>query len=91
MAQFCPEKVFVDKCIIRNEDTFESTEVVRKAYEAFCTGHEAPVKGNIRAYILSHCRVSTKKKRIDDDGNLVSYGSPRACYEGIRLKDKYRV
>ena len=91
MTQFCPEKVFVDKCITLEKDSFESTEVVRKAYEAFCAGHDATVKGNIRAYIISHCKVNTKKKRIDEDGNLISSGSPKACYEGIRLKDKYRV
>ncbi len=91
MVQFCPEKSFFDKCLVVEKESCESTEVVKSAYEAFCKENDALVRGNIRNYITEHKKIAVKKKRIDDDGNLLSSGSPRATYIGVRLKDKYRV
>ena len=90
MVQFCPEKSFFDKCLVVDESSCESTEVVKSAYEAFCMENDALSRGNIRTYITEHKKIAIKKKRIDDEGNLISSGSPRATYIGVRLKDKYR-
>ncbi len=91
MAQFCPEKSFFEKCIIVEEDVFESTEVIKDAYEAFCIKNEVTTRGNIKSYITNHKKIKVMKKRIDDNGTLLSSGNPRATYVGIRLKDKYRA
>lgn len=91
MTQFCPEKCFFDKCLVIDENAFESTEIVKEAYEAYCKMNEVVTIGNIRAYITNHKKIFVKKKRIDNNGNLLSAGTPRATYVGIRLKDKYRV
>lgn len=89
MAQYCPEKVFFDKCLVIDDDAVESTAVVKAAYEAYCRKNDIIVGGNIDRYIKKQ-NIASKKKRISDDGNLLSSGNPRAAYIGIRLRDKYR-
>lgn len=64
MAQFCPEKSFFDKCIIVDEDSCESTEVVKKAYEYYCKSNEITDKGNLKSYIMEHKKIFTKKKEL---------------------------
>ena len=49
-----------------------------------------PTKGNITNYIKEHEGIQKVKKRIDDEGSLISEGNPIYVYEGIRLKNKYR-
>lgn len=90
MAHYCPEKSFVDKCLVREENSFESTEIVKKAYENYCESNDITQLGNLKNYIVDHLKIKVMKKRIDDNGNLLSEGNPRATYEGLRLKDKYR-
>ena len=91
MSQYCPEKSFFEKCIVVDSDCCELTEGVKEAFENFCKENEVPTRGNIREYITKHKRIPVKKKRIDAKGNTTSAGNPRAIYEGIRLRDKYRV
>lgn len=91
MAQYCPEKTFFEKCILLDENAFESTEVIKESYNSFCDNNAIISKGNIKNFIKNHKRITTTKKRIDDNGNPLSSGNPRAVYVGIRLKDKYRV
>ena len=91
MMQFCPEKIFFEKCLVVDDSSYESTEVVKAAYEDYCDKNEVIERGNIREYITKHKRFVVKKKRIDDEGNLISTGSPRATYVGVSLKNKYRV
>lgn len=91
MAKYCPEKTFFEKCLVADESAFESTEVVKEAYEAYCKANEVEIRGNIRSYISKHKKIKVMKKRIDANGNLLSSGAPRATYVGVRLKDKYRV
>lgn len=91
MAQYCPEKTFFEKCLVAEDDVFEATEVVRAAYEDYCRKNEILSVGNIRGYITNHKKIMVMKKRIDDNGNLLSSGNPRATYVGIRLKNKYRT
>ena len=90
MAQYCPEKIFFDKCLVIDADAVESTAVVKAAYEAYCRKNDIIIGGNIDRYIKKQ-NIASKKKRISDDGNLLSSGNPRAAYIGVRLKDKYRI
>ena len=90
MAQYCPEKTFFDKCLVIDEGSCESTEVVRKAYEDFCKSNEITEMGNLKTYIVEQKKIVVKKKRIDDNGVLLSAGNPRASYIGVKLKEKYR-
>jgi phage/plasmid-associated DNA primase len=92
MAAYCPEKIFVKRCIKRvNDDVYESSSEIREAFDRFC--HEVGVKSrpNISAYLEEHERLVKSKKRIDEDGQLTGSGNPIYVYEGIRLKKKYRI
>ena len=91
MAAYCPEKIFVKKCIKRVNNAYESSSDIREAFDRFC--HEVGVKSkpNISAYLEEHERLVKSKKRIDEDGQLTSNGNPIYVYEGIRLKKRYRT
>ena len=91
ISQYCPEKSFFEKCIVVDNDCRELTEAVKEAFENFCKENDVVVRGNIRKYITKHKKIPVRKKRINSDRNASSTGSPRAIYEGIRLRDKYRV
>lgn len=90
MATYCPEKIFVSKCLKRVDDAFESSSSIREAFEDFC--HEAGVKSkpNILIYLEEHERLIRSKKRIDENGQPTSEGNPIFVFKGIRLKKKYR-
>ena len=90
MAAYCPEKIFVNRCIKRVNNAYESSSEIREAFDRFC--HEVGVKSkpNISAYLEEHERLVKSKKRIDEDGQLTGSGNPIYVYEGIRLKKKYR-
>lgn len=90
MAQFCSEKFFFNEAIKFVEGKFESSSAIKEAYEAFCVDNDIPTKGNIANYIKEHEGIQKVKKRIDDEGSLISEGNPIYVYEGIRLKNKYR-
>ena len=90
MATYCPEKIFVNRCIKRVDNAYESSSEIREAFDRFC--HEVGVKSrpNISAYLEEHERLVKSKKRIDEEGQLTGSGNPIYVYEGIRLKKKYR-
>ena len=90
MAAYCPEKIFVSKCLKRMDGAFESSSSIREAFEDFC--HEAGVKSkpNILTYLEEHERLIRSKKRIDENGQPTSEGNPIFVFKGIRLKKKYR-
>jgi hypothetical protein len=91
MAAYCPEKIFVKRCIKRVDNVYESSSEIREAFDRFC--HEVGVKSrpNISAYLEEHERLVKSKKRIDEEGKLTGSGNPIYVYEGIRLKKKYRI
>lgn len=90
MAAYCPEKIFVSKCIKHVENAFESSSSIREAFENFC--HEVGIKSkpNILTYLEEHERLIRSKKRIDENGQPTSEGNPIFVFKGIRLKKKYR-
>jgi len=91
MIQYCPEKIFFDECIKPCKDAYESSKAIKEAFKEYCYKHDVHGSHNIDKFLEGHTRLQKSKKRIDDDGNPVSTGNPRAVYEGIRLKNKYRV
>jgi phage/plasmid-associated DNA primase len=90
MAAYCPERIFVSKCIKHVENAFESSSSIREAFENFC--HEVGIKSkpNILTYLEEHERLIRSKKRIDENGQPTSEGNPIFVFKGIRLKKKYR-
>ena len=91
MAKYCPEKIFFEKCIKKAEGLYESSSAIKEAFEAFCKDCEVKHKGNISSFLEEHERLSKTKKRIDEKGRPISSGNPIYVYEGIRLRNKYRV
>lgn len=91
MIQYCPEKIFFDECLKTCEGSFESSKAIKEAFKEFCYEYDVKVPCDIAKFLEGHARLQKSKKRIDDDGNPVSTGNPIAVYEGIRLRNKYRV
>ena len=91
ISQYCPEKSFFEKCIVVDSESCELTKAVKEAFENYCKENNVATRGNIREYITTHKKICVRKKRVDSNGNAISTGSPRAIYDGIRLRDKYRV
>ena len=90
MAAYCPEKIFVAKCIKHVDDAFESSSAIRKAFDMFCSEVGVKTKPNISLYLDEHERLVKSKKRIDENGQPTCDGNPIYVYAGIRLKKKYR-
>lgn len=91
MARYCPEKIFFEKCIKRADGMYESSSVIKTAFEAFCKECDVRYKHSITNFLEEHEKLTKIKKRIDEDGNPTSDGNPIYVYEGIRLRKKYRV
>ena len=91
MAKYCPEKIFFEKCLKRKEGVYESSGAIKDAFEQFCREAEVTHKGNIASFLEEHEHLSKSKKRIDQDGMIVSSGNPIWVYEGIRLRKQYRA
>ena len=92
MAQYCPEKIFFSEAVKKADGKYESSSLIKDAFEAYRVEIGAKVKSDIHAYLTEHEHVvkCTSKKRIDSKGNLTGEGNPISVYEGIRLKHKYR-
>jgi putative DNA primase/helicase len=90
MAKYCPEKIFFEEAIKKEEGVYESSSDIRAAFEVFCQDCEVRGKANIIAFLEEHEHLNKSKKRIDENGNLTSVGNPIYVYEGIRLRNKYR-
>lgn len=91
MIQYCPEKIFFDECIKPCKDAYESSKAIKEAFKEYCYKYDVHGSYNIDKFLEVHARLQKSKKRIDADGNSVSTGNPIAVYEGIRLRNKYRV
>ena len=89
MAHYCPEQVFWKMCVKKDEEAYVSTKKVKEAFERFCADREVKGKYNIGDYIKNIEKIPTERKRIDDEGNLVSIGNPVAVYKGLRIRKKY--
>ena len=92
MACYCPEKMFEETCLKKIDERYESVTAVKKAYEAFCK--EAGVtsaRGSQIDDYLEQKKVNKIKTRVGSDGQKCSAGANIWYYEGIRLKNKYRV
>ena len=89
MAMYCSEKYFVSECLKLEVDRYESSELVKKAYKAFCQEIGVQPK-NIGKYLIDQEKIVKDKVRVDSDGYKDgSCGSIRV-YAGIRLRKKYR-
>lgn len=91
MIRYCPEKIFFDECLKPCEGSFESSKAIKDAFKEFCYQYDVQTSCNIDIFLERHARLKKCKKRIDEEGNPVSTGNPIAVYEGIRLRNKYRV
>lgn len=85
IARYCPEKVFFDKCIKKEEGKYESVSDIKSAYQRFCSDYKLYNKTGITKYIEKSLGITKSRKRIDKAGNMISYGSAIYVYEGIRL------
>lgn len=91
IARYCPEKIFFQTCFKKTEDdVYESSETIKKAYEIFCMKNDVKKPKNIKKYIEEHERIPRLKKRIDENGNSTSEASLIHVYPGIRLRKKIR-
>lgn len=90
MAMYCPEKIFFEEAIKKEDGVFESSSDIREAFDRFCRDCDVRGKANITAFLEEHEHIKKSKKRIDENGNLTSAGNPIYVYEGIRLRNKYR-
>ena len=90
IAQYCPEKIFVNQCLKKAEGRYESSSEIKKTFDQFCLEIGSKAKANISDYLEEHEYLKKTKKRIDADGFTTSEGNPIYVYEGIRLKKKYR-
>ncbi len=90
MSRYCPEKIFYDMYLKEVEGKYESTTLIRKAFEMFCNKTSATSKANIVKFLDERQRIPKTRKRIDSSGNLSSEGNPIHVYFGIRLRKKYR-
>ena len=70
---------------------FSSSSVIKEAFEQFCRATEVTHKGDIASFLEEHEQLAKSKKRIDQDGFVVSNGNPIWVYEGIRLRKQYRA
>ena len=93
MAKYCPERIFYETCMKKEDEKYESVTAVKEAYESFCleAGVSSSRKGKITDYLEEQKKIGKAKKRIDDDGFLSSGGNPIWVYENIRIRKKYRV
>ena len=90
MAKYCPEKIFFEEAIKKEDGVFESSSDIREAFDRFCRDCDVRGKANITAFLEEHEHLNKSKKRIDENGNPTSVGNPIYVYEGIRLRNKYR-
>ena len=91
IAQYCPEQIFFEECLKKVEQNrYESSDAIKKAYDQFCRDADVKRKGNISSYLENELKMANKKIRIDSNGYRISSGNPIHVYEGIRLKKKWR-
>jgi len=91
MAQYCPEETFYNQCIkIVDKEVYESSSEIRKAFKVYCAENNVSGNYNIKRY-LDNRGIPHHRKRIDEEGKMTSVGNSIPVYEGIRLKNKYRV
>ncbi len=91
LSMYCPEKFFVDTCLKIENERYESTSAIKKAFEMFCEELGITSNTNITKYLES-LGYSSKRKRFNrktgepggDDANLYSV-------KGLRLRNKYRA
>ena len=90
MAKYCPEKIFFEEALKKEDGVFESSSDIREAFDRFGRDCDVRGKANITAFLEEHECLNKSKKRIDENGNPTSVGNPIYVYEGIRLRNKYR-
>ncbi len=93
MSKYCPERIFFETCLKKDEDRYESVTSVKNAYENFClqTGVSSSRKGKITNYLEDKKKIVKAKKRIDSDGYLSSEGNPIWVYQNLRIRKKYKI
>ena len=93
MAKYCPERIFFETCLKRNEDKYVSVTSVKNAYENFCLqiGVTSSRKGKITSYLEEKKKLVKVKKRVDINGSLTSDGNPIWVYQNLGIRKKYRL
>ena len=93
MTRYCPERIFFETCLKPDPERYESVTAVKDAYEAFCNaaGVVSSRRGKITDYLEQQKVLKKIKTRVDDDGYKNSKGANIWYYEGVRMKEKYRV
>lgn len=91
MAKYCPEKMFFQTCLKSADGKYESVTAIKEAYDQFCQKAEVKHKGNIVSFLKEHEKIEELKTRINEDGFKASSGGSIWVFEGIRLRNRYRI
>lgn len=85
-----PKELFFQECLEHTEERCESSYLITQMFKRFCITNGLEGDFNIRRF-LNKRNISEKRKRIDALGYASSDAFPQFVFEGIRLRDEYRV
>jgi len=91
IASYCPEKVFYDTCIKKEEGSYVRVSAIKDAYDNFYRDNYPGKRGDIIRYIGEIQRIPKTKLRVNEYGERDTLSTGKYVFSGIKIKDKYRV